>query len=841
MDSDEKVPKLLCQIDSHLSCVNCVKWSSNGELLATGSDDKLVMIWRRSATKSGSFGSGGIQQNYENWRCLHTLRGHSGDVLDLAWSPQDRWLATSSVDNSIIIWDALSFPNMTSILKGHTGLVKGVTWDPVGKFLASQSDDRTVRIWKTLDWSCQTTITDPFEECGGTTHVLRLSWSPDGQYLVSAHAMNNGVPTAQIIERDGWKCDKDFVGHRKAITCARFNSAILKRETPQTTKTQRYCCLAMGSRDRSLSIWCTNMQRPTVVLDDVFQDSVLDIAWSQNGCLLMACSSDGTVACLQFNGDELGKPLSLEEKNLLYQRIYGKDISLDLVSQANKDIILENSEMLQNTTKESLAPSFTLQKTEVSTSNPPTITSTSVTHSQSHKQINKQIETRTADGKRRITPRFIPVTDEPVDISDKTSNNKITSQQLKSFPDPAILTNSNSLSTDSTFSTSNQMKLDSRIKKISAPAKTINIDSKYHIPESIINSTSKQNGLPPKASAMVRVDTNNIKPLQGTVQKIAGNFRITVTNASILTQIGHLTKLVCNTVTPVGNKKLWELYIESPVTTFSCCIRYILTCSMDGSVRFVDTQSGILLLPVLTQSSPIALCTISSNYSIAAILTKNCDLRIWNMDHKRIFHSTNCSDVIAKGTANALYINDQGAPFITLTDGSSYSYSKDLESWLKLCSTDLMTKTLLSKHLGNNFVRNMKQCPLTTVQSLGKGYNVKSHAFDLISEDWPHTIELMFLENQIKICETLVSNDEIKFWYGALGTKLASHGTDQHIRKLLDDLLTSFMCEMNGNEDSKEINETSKNSKLYLEILLDRLKREPKWQRLYMEYYEQIS
>lgn len=110
-------------------------------------------------------------------------------------------------------------PLIIAILKGHTGLVKGVTWDPVGKFMASQSDDRTVKIWKTSDWTCQNTITEPFEECGGTTHVLRLSWSPDGLYLVSAHAMNGGGPTAQIIEREGFKCDKDFVGHRKAVTC----------------------------------------------------------------------------------------------------------------------------------------------------------------------------------------------------------------------------------------------------------------------------------------------------------------------------------------------------------------------------------------------------------------------------------------------------------------------------------------------------------------------------------------------------------------------------------------------------------------------------------------------
>ena len=38
-------------------------------------------------------------------RCAHTLHGHQGDVLDLSWSPGDRWLASCSIDNTIIIWD----------------------------------------------------------------------------------------------------------------------------------------------------------------------------------------------------------------------------------------------------------------------------------------------------------------------------------------------------------------------------------------------------------------------------------------------------------------------------------------------------------------------------------------------------------------------------------------------------------------------------------------------------------------------------------------------------------------------------------------------------------------
>lgn len=63
--------------------------------------------------------------------------------------------------------------------------MKGVTWDPIGKYLASQSDDKSIIVWRTHDWQREETITKPFDEAGGTTHILRLGWSPDGSYMVS--------------------------------------------------------------------------------------------------------------------------------------------------------------------------------------------------------------------------------------------------------------------------------------------------------------------------------------------------------------------------------------------------------------------------------------------------------------------------------------------------------------------------------------------------------------------------------------------------------------------------------------------------------------------------------
>ncbi|CAG0879920.1 unnamed protein product [Darwinula stevensoni] len=256
------------------ACVNCVRWSPSGRYLASGGDDKVIMIWQLGRHGGGSTAFGSSVVNVEPWRCAATLRGHSGDVFDLAWSPSEEWLASCSVDNTIYIWNAVRWPEVVTILRGHSGLVKGLAWDPVGKYIASQADDKSLRVWRTADWHCERVIREPFGDTTGTTHVLRLSWSPDGQYLVSAHAMNNSAPTAQIIEREGWKMDKDFVGHRKAITCVRFSPRILTGNTKQNERQQQYCCAAIGSRDCSVSIWLTNLRRPRAVIKELFHNPV---------------------------------------------------------------------------------------------------------------------------------------------------------------------------------------------------------------------------------------------------------------------------------------------------------------------------------------------------------------------------------------------------------------------------------------------------------------------------------------------------------------------------------------------------------------------------------------
>lgn len=674
---DEKIPKILCQMDNHLSCVNAVRWSMSGTMLASGADDKLVMIWKKSAgSGGGSFGSAGMTKNVENWRCCHSLHGHHGDVLDLAWSPQDRWLATCSVDNSIIVWDAKSFPTIISKLKGHTGLVKGVTWDPVGKFLASQSDDRSVKIWKTSDWSCQNSITEPFEECGGTTHILRLSWSPDGQYLVSAHAMNGGGPTAQIIERDGWKCDKDFVGHRKAVTCVRFHNSILKRQ-PQNSKTQKSqqcCCLAIGSRDRSLSVWMTALQRPFFVIHNLFEDSILDLSWSNsmfNTTVLLACSGDGSLAALEFASEELGTPLSEEDKNSLYVRMYGNDVTMDISVQAEKEMIIENSELLNVCNEKAKPPQLfpgSNETNSINTNKPSQTTIPTISIpaqpviSSPNKPISKQIETRTSDGRRRITPVFIPLTEDPPSSDSFSSSTRNTSQILiekvidnafkpkekeiesVSVPTPTFkppMTTPEIPQKDSDL-------MDSRIANISRvpPLNSSNLKTVETLSVSYPDSPSKnanKNFVP-----VIKLNAGKAAPLtQGQGSKTVNEFRCQVYNDHISSAHGKICRIICYNLLLQIDKKIWEIFVGSPVCSFAVCSKFVLLCSMDGTVRILDVKTGSFVFPVLHMTSPCVHSTFSNNSKLAGVLTETALMTIWDMENQEIYLKASCADILS--------------------------------------------------------------------------------------------------------------------------------------------------------------------------------------------------
>ncbi|MEE6527215.1 hypothetical protein FKM82_028433, partial [Ascaphus truei] len=65
-----------------------------------------------------------------------------------------------------------------------------------------------------------------------------------------------------------------------------------------------------------------------------------------NGLGILVCSMDGSVAFLDFSQNELGDPLSEEEKNNIHQSTYGKSLAITTEPQLPNTII-ENPEMLK--------------------------------------------------------------------------------------------------------------------------------------------------------------------------------------------------------------------------------------------------------------------------------------------------------------------------------------------------------------------------------------------------------------------------------------------------------------------------------------------------------------
>ncbi|MCO6459464.1 MAG: WD40 repeat domain-containing protein, partial [Pirellulaceae bacterium] len=80
---------------------------------------------------------------------IRTLGGHGGGVYGVAYSPDGRWIASASADQTVRIWNAATGAQ-TRQLSGHQGAVFGVAFSPDGALLVSCGADKSVRLWDTL-------------------------------------------------------------------------------------------------------------------------------------------------------------------------------------------------------------------------------------------------------------------------------------------------------------------------------------------------------------------------------------------------------------------------------------------------------------------------------------------------------------------------------------------------------------------------------------------------------------------------------------------------------------------------------------------------------------------
>lgn len=119
-------------LTGHGSAVFACGFSSNGGSFASAGADKLLFLWDLLPTGEVTNTS--------------VLSGHTGPILDLHWSSNDRIL-TGSADSTAALWDVETATRVKR-LRGHRGVVNSVAVSRRGETIAATgSDDCSVKLW----------------------------------------------------------------------------------------------------------------------------------------------------------------------------------------------------------------------------------------------------------------------------------------------------------------------------------------------------------------------------------------------------------------------------------------------------------------------------------------------------------------------------------------------------------------------------------------------------------------------------------------------------------------------------------------------------------------------
>ena len=250
---------LIRELEGHTYSVLSVAFSSDGELLASGSTDRTVGIWR-----------------VRDGKLLQTLQGHSEWVMAVVFSPNKELIASGSRDNIINIW-RVKDGVLLQTLRGHNNWVLSVAFSPDGELLASGGRDNVINIWKVKDGKLLQTLK------GHSWYVSSVIFSPDGGFLASG-SWDRSIRIWNL--KDG-SCLRILRGHSYGVYSIVFSS---DGEL-----------LASGSYDNTVNIWRVKDGSLLQTLRG-HSAQVVSVAFSPDGNLLASAGWDNTIKIWKSGG-----------------------------------------------------------------------------------------------------------------------------------------------------------------------------------------------------------------------------------------------------------------------------------------------------------------------------------------------------------------------------------------------------------------------------------------------------------------------------------------------------------------------------------------------------------
>ncbi|KAF8584798.1 WD40 repeat-like protein, partial [Ramaria rubella] len=157
-------------LDGHTQAINCLRFSPDGTLLASGGDDSQLRIWSlRSST------------------CIQVLRSTiNGPVTDVAWCSNEHilHLLFSCTDGTIHIYQRLSEKGAEftkiNVFWVHRSAIEGIDVDPSRRRLATVGGG-SVKVW-IIDSDNNCDLWDAVPSQGNIARSVHFS--PDGCNII---------------------------------------------------------------------------------------------------------------------------------------------------------------------------------------------------------------------------------------------------------------------------------------------------------------------------------------------------------------------------------------------------------------------------------------------------------------------------------------------------------------------------------------------------------------------------------------------------------------------------------------------------------------------------------
>ena len=185
----------------HLRVVRDASFSPDGKYLATVSIDNTAKLWE--------FEGG-------QWREKVTLR-NSAWVTNVSFSRDGKHLVTASSDRICKIWRLEGGQWQEKFIIQHSTSVISASFSPNGKHLVITSDDGICKIWRLEDDQWQEKVTIEYSGWLFTS----AQFSPDGKHLAISSAVRGTVKIWRLDDGE-WE-EKFIIHHRYRVTNTRFS------------------------------------------------------------------------------------------------------------------------------------------------------------------------------------------------------------------------------------------------------------------------------------------------------------------------------------------------------------------------------------------------------------------------------------------------------------------------------------------------------------------------------------------------------------------------------------------------------------------------------------------